>query len=115
MLFIPCRGGVSHRPDEYASPEAIEGGTTVLAATLAALASAGMSAPAFPAPARTHRPIAAPAPGQPEPLAREPAVSRWLALPGFAILVGCLEVGRTGQGEARHWSCRGTSSGCSCC
>ena len=40
MLFIPCRGGVSHRPDEYASPEAIEGGTTVLAATLAALASA---------------------------------------------------------------------------
>lgn len=21
MLFIPCRGGVSHRPDEYASPE----------------------------------------------------------------------------------------------
>ena len=20
MLFIPCRGGVSHRPDEYASP-----------------------------------------------------------------------------------------------
>ena len=39
MLFIPCRGGVSHRPDEYASPEAIEEGTTVLAATLAALAS----------------------------------------------------------------------------
>ena len=39
MLFIPCRGGVSHRPDEYASPEAIEGGTTVLAATLASLAS----------------------------------------------------------------------------
>ena len=23
MLFIPCRGGVSHRPDEYSSPEAI--------------------------------------------------------------------------------------------
>jgi len=21
MLFIPCRGGVSHRPDEYSSPE----------------------------------------------------------------------------------------------
>ena len=39
MIFIPCRGGVSHRPDEYASPEAIEQGTTVLAATLAALAS----------------------------------------------------------------------------
>ncbi len=26
MLFIPCRGGVSHRPDEYASPEWIAGG-----------------------------------------------------------------------------------------
>ena len=36
---------------------------------------------------------AAPAPGQPEPLADEPAASRWLALPGFAILVACLEVG----------------------
>ena len=39
MIFIPCRGGVSHRPDEYASPEAIEQGAAVLAATLAALAS----------------------------------------------------------------------------
>jgi N-carbamoyl-L-amino-acid hydrolase len=39
MLFIPCRDGVSHRPDEYASPEAIERGTTVLADALARLAS----------------------------------------------------------------------------
>jgi N-carbamoyl-L-amino-acid hydrolase len=39
MLFIPCRGGVSHRPDEYASPEAIAQGTLVLAETLARLAS----------------------------------------------------------------------------
>ena len=39
MLFIPCRGGVSHRPDEYASPEWIGGGIHVLARTLAALAS----------------------------------------------------------------------------
>jgi N-carbamoyl-L-amino-acid hydrolase len=39
MLFIPCRGGVSHRPDEYASPEAIGSGVHVLARTLAALAS----------------------------------------------------------------------------
>jgi N-carbamoyl-L-amino-acid hydrolase len=38
MLFIPCRGGVSHRPDEYASPEAIARGTAVLAETLARLA-----------------------------------------------------------------------------
>jgi hydantoinase/carbamoylase family amidase len=39
MLFIPCRGGVSHRPDEYASPEWIGGGVNVLARTLAALAT----------------------------------------------------------------------------
>jgi N-carbamoyl-L-amino-acid hydrolase len=38
MLFIPCRGGVSHRPDEYASPEWIAGGVEVLARTLARLA-----------------------------------------------------------------------------
>jgi ureidoglycolate amidohydrolase len=38
MLFIPCRGGISHRPEEYASPEAIAKGTAVLAATLAQLA-----------------------------------------------------------------------------
>ncbi|MGO8760217.1 MAG: M20 family metallo-hydrolase [Terracidiphilus sp.] len=38
MLFIPCRGGVSHRPDEYASPEWIGGGVHVLARTLAKLA-----------------------------------------------------------------------------
>jgi ureidoglycolate amidohydrolase len=39
MLFIPCRGGVSHRPDEYSSPEWIGAGVHVLARTLAALAS----------------------------------------------------------------------------
>lgn len=39
MLFIPCRGGVSHRPDEYSAPEAIALGTRVLALTLAKLAS----------------------------------------------------------------------------
>ena len=37
MLFIPCRGGVSHRPDEYASPEWIGGGVHVLARTLVEL------------------------------------------------------------------------------
>ena len=35
MIFIPCRGGVSHRPDEYSSPEALENGVKVLAGTLA--------------------------------------------------------------------------------
>jgi ureidoglycolate amidohydrolase len=39
MLFISCRGGVSHRPDEYASPEWIGGGVHVLSRTLAALSS----------------------------------------------------------------------------
>jgi N-carbamoyl-L-amino-acid hydrolase len=39
MLFIPCRGGVSHRPDEYASPQWIGSGVHVLARTLAQLAS----------------------------------------------------------------------------
>ncbi|MGA2981217.1 MAG: M20 family metallo-hydrolase [Terriglobales bacterium] len=37
MLFIPCRNGYSHRPDEYASPEDVARGTLVLAETLAAL------------------------------------------------------------------------------
>jgi len=39
MLFIPCRHGYSHRPDEYASPDDIQRGVVVLAETLAALAS----------------------------------------------------------------------------
>ncbi len=41
MLFIPCRGGVSHRPDEYASPEAIALGAAVLAEALVHLAAEG--------------------------------------------------------------------------
>lgn len=38
MIFIPCFQGYSHRPDEYASAEAIGQGTKVLAETLACLA-----------------------------------------------------------------------------
>jgi ureidoglycolate amidohydrolase len=38
MLFIPCKGGVSHRPDEYAAPSDVERGVRVLAAALADLA-----------------------------------------------------------------------------
>ncbi len=37
MLFIPCRNGYSHRPDEYASADDIARGALVLAETLAAL------------------------------------------------------------------------------
>jgi N-carbamoyl-L-amino-acid hydrolase len=39
MIFIPCRGGVSHRPDEFSSPEQIRTGVEVLAHTLGRLAA----------------------------------------------------------------------------
>jgi ureidoglycolate amidohydrolase len=42
MLFIPCRGGVSHRPDEYSSPEAVARGALVLSEALARLANDAM-------------------------------------------------------------------------
>jgi N-carbamoyl-L-amino-acid hydrolase len=38
MVFIPCRDGISHRPEEYASPEAILQGIEVLAGVLQHLA-----------------------------------------------------------------------------
>ena len=41
MIFIPCRNGWSHRPDEFASHTGIRKGVTVLAFTLARLASEG--------------------------------------------------------------------------
>lgn len=41
MLFIPCRQGWSHRPDEYSSPEDIERGVTALAIALAELSMDG--------------------------------------------------------------------------
>lgn len=39
MIFIPCRNGWSHRPDEYSSPEQIEKGVAVLADVLAKAAA----------------------------------------------------------------------------
>jgi ureidoglycolate amidohydrolase len=39
MLFIPCRNGVSHRPDEYAALDDIVLGSQVLALALARLAA----------------------------------------------------------------------------
>jgi N-carbamoyl-L-amino-acid hydrolase len=39
MIFIPCRNGWSHRPDEFASAEAIDKGVTVLADALRVLAT----------------------------------------------------------------------------
>lgn len=38
MIFIPCRNGISHHPEEYASPEAIAQGAEVLAGVLQHLA-----------------------------------------------------------------------------
>jgi ureidoglycolate amidohydrolase len=38
MIFIPCKNGWSHRPDEYSSPTDIENGVKVLAHTLLKLA-----------------------------------------------------------------------------
>ncbi|BCM93907.1 putative hydrolase [Abditibacteriota bacterium] len=39
MIFIPSKGGISHRPDEYSSPEEIKRGVEVLALSLAELAA----------------------------------------------------------------------------
>ena len=38
MIFVPCRGGVSHRPDEFATVKAMADGVRVLAETLRQLA-----------------------------------------------------------------------------
>ena len=43
MVFIPCRGGVSHRPDEFASPADVALGARVLARTLALISCALIS------------------------------------------------------------------------
>ena len=34
MVFVPCRGGVSHRPDEFVGVGALEAGVRVLAGAL---------------------------------------------------------------------------------
>ncbi|MBO1080309.1 hydantoinase/carbamoylase family amidase [Roseomonas haemaphysalidis] len=39
MIFVPSRGGISHNPAEYSSPEQLAAGTRVLAATLYDLAN----------------------------------------------------------------------------
>ncbi|GAA0142460.1 hypothetical protein Leryth_019790 [Lithospermum erythrorhizon] len=39
MIFVPCYKGYSHKPEEYASPEAITDGVKVLALTLAKLST----------------------------------------------------------------------------
>ncbi len=39
MIFIPCRNGISHAPDEYTSYEALAKGANVLTSTMYAIAS----------------------------------------------------------------------------
>jgi len=39
MLFVPCRGGISHSPEEYASAEDLALGATVLASAMLELAA----------------------------------------------------------------------------
>jgi ureidoglycolate amidohydrolase len=39
MIFIPCRNGWSHRPEEFSTPGQIAAGTAVLAHTLARLSA----------------------------------------------------------------------------
>lgn len=39
MLFIPCKNGFSHRPEEYAAPQDLANGALVLARTLATLST----------------------------------------------------------------------------
>ena len=46
-----------------------------------------------PLPRPDDPPVAAPAPGQPDPLAAEPAGTRRYLLPGFGVLVACLLAG----------------------
>eukprot|EP00963_Diacronema_lutheri_P000270 scaffold17_cov354-Pavlova_lutheri.AAC.42 len=41
MIFIPCRDGVSHRPDEFAAPEDLKRGVETLALTMAKLSVRG--------------------------------------------------------------------------
>jgi N-carbamoyl-L-amino-acid hydrolase len=39
MVFIPCKNGVSHRPEEYGAPQDLANGALILARALATLAS----------------------------------------------------------------------------
>lgn len=43
MIFVPCTGGVSHRPDEFVEPDDVYNGVLVLAKTISALAGNAMN------------------------------------------------------------------------
>lgn len=42
MIFVPCRGGISHNENEYCAPESVFAGTAVLVETVLALAERAM-------------------------------------------------------------------------
>ena len=44
MIFIPCKGGISHRPDESIEPGDLARGVSVLARVLARLSAGPESA-----------------------------------------------------------------------
>ena len=41
MIFIPCKDGLSHCPEEFATPEAIAKGSAVVTCTVLMLAGKG--------------------------------------------------------------------------
>lgn len=45
MIFIPCKNGWSHRPDEFSSAKDIANGVAVLAHTMASLAGGAWGEP----------------------------------------------------------------------
>jgi ureidoglycolate amidohydrolase len=60
MIFIPCRRGISHHPDEYSSPESIAGGIEVLALALARLTAGETDIPDGASQPRTSVPVIVP-------------------------------------------------------
>jgi ureidoglycolate amidohydrolase len=60
MIFIPCAGGISHRPEEYSSPAAIARGIEVLALALARLAADESDHSAGATQSRTSVPVIVP-------------------------------------------------------
>lgn len=54
MIFIPCKEGISHRPDEFASEDAIAKGIEVLALTIANISGTAEEPSPTPEPKKRH-------------------------------------------------------------
>ena len=96
MIFVPCRGGISHNPAEYSTPEQLAAGTRVLTATLArvsrGLILSGHRNFVIP-PGPSSIP---PAPGENEPAPRFQRIGRKLACLHIQPRVACLDIGHGG-------------------